>query len=508
MVTLAASLTAILAGGGAGIYFLTRSALQKDFDAALRSACAEIERMTWGSIIEKPEEFQIFKMEGRREQPPLYFEVWTEGGKLLGRSESLEGRDLALAPAAQHGFQDLELAGGRPGRGMVVRTVIPKEFESSKGLIKDWMETSLRERLLKGENQAKERKFRQIPKAVVIAIAGDSSEMEAALRRLSWVLWTFGLMVFAVAIAVVAFVSQRGLAPLRQVAEQAGRIDASNLDFRFAAQDLPSELQTICERLNDLLVRLDAAFARERRFTADVAHELRTPITELRSLAEIALTYPGPDVAMTNAFRDAFDIALQMQGVVNGLLAIARCEAGTQIMARETVDLTATVRKTWKRFEAQATGRGLRMELDLGDPICVQTDPGMLGMILANLMSNAVEYAPPGGFVRICLGGGGGNFSFTITNAAENLIPEDMNHIFERFWRKDTVRSSGDHGGIGLSIAQAYARALGLTLSALLGPDGLLTMQLTRQLDTSPGISIEESEIEKFFDRPFASSNL
>ena len=496
IVTLATSLAVILAGGGAGVYFLTRSALRKDFDATLHSAFAEIERTTWGPIIEKPLEFHVFKTAGKP-GPTLYFEVWTEDQKLLGRSDSLEGRDLAMAPATQPKPQNLSLPGGRPGRGLAARTVIPKEFGSSEGWLKEYMEAGLRERVVKEENEARERKSRQIPKALIIAVAGDSSEMEAAVRRLAWVLWTFGLMVLGVAIAVVALVSRRGLAPLQQVAEQAGCIDASSLDFRFTTRDLPSELQTICQRLNDLLVRLDAAFARERRFTADVAHELRTPITELRSLAEVTLAYPGPDAAMTNAFQDALDIALQMQGVVNGLLAIARCEAGTQIMVCETVDLAALGRKIWKRFEAQAACRRLRIDLDLNQPMRIQTDPGMLGMILSNLMSNTVEHAPPEGFVQICLAGDGADFSFTVTNAVENLIPEDMDHIFERFWRKDTVRSSGEHSGIGLSIAQAYARALGLTLSASLGIDGLLTMQLAGKLGSD--ISIEERATGRTF---------
>jgi two-component system sensor histidine kinase QseC len=114
------------------------------------------------------------------------------------------------------------------------------------------------------------------------------------------------------------------LRPLSSLAKRAETIHASSLQLRFPTDNIPVELLPIAQRLNDLLARLEASFAREQRFSADVAHELRTPIAELRTLAEVALKWP--DDVNQAALKEALNIALQMESVATGLMALARCD--------------------------------------------------------------------------------------------------------------------------------------------------------------------------------------
>ena len=248
-------------------------------------------------------------------------------------------------------------------------------------------------------------------------------------------------------------------------------------------ENLPTELKSICGRLNELLSRLEMAFARERCFSADVAHELRTPIAELRSLAEVALKWPSADPAAVSGFQEALDIAVQMQGIVNGLLAITRCEARTQTISRQPLAASQMVRDAWKPFEARAAEKHLKLEWALADLPPVNSDSAMLGLILTNLFSNAVEYTPRDGVVKIGLSPNHGGLDLTVSNSTQNVIAADLPHFFERFWRKDSARSSSEHSGIGLSVAQAFAQALGLSLEASLPASSTLCMRL-RQMDS------------------------
>src|ERR1700683_4484395 len=137
---------------------------------------------------------------------------------------------------------------------------------------------------------------------------------------------------------------RRGLRPLRQLGTEADGIDAGSLDHRFSREELPRELVPIAQQFNSLLERIDEAFVRERRFTSDAAHELRTPIAELRRLAEVALKWPDRSEAERN-YRDVWEVAEHMESLVATLLAIARCRAGTAAVSLQPVDLTGVVKE-------------------------------------------------------------------------------------------------------------------------------------------------------------------
>jgi two-component system sensor histidine kinase QseC len=251
------------------------------------------------------------------------------------------------------------------------------------------------------------------------------------------------------------------------VADQATRIDASTLRTRFPADDIPAELVPICARLNELLARLEASFDRERRFSADVAHELRTPIAELRSLAEVALKWPpGPDESREN-FEEARAIARRMESLVIALQAIARSESGGTVAASALIRLPGFIERIWTGFSSQATQRRLRVEFDLPAGARVVSDPVLLESLLANLFANAVEYTPPEGSLSVAVRPGrDGQLTITIANDTNDLRAEDLPRLFDRFWRKDRSRTDTRHSGLGLSLVRAIAGTLGASVSA------------------------------------------
>jgi two-component system sensor histidine kinase QseC len=312
---------------------------------------------------------------------------------------------------------------------------------------------------------------------VHLVVASDRRALDETLVTLALVLAASGLLLLVVTALVVPRVLSRELFPLNQLADQAARISADSLASRFPTEALPGELTPISSRLNDLLGRLQQSFERERSFSADLAHELRTPIAELRSMAELALKWPEAREAQTD--REVLAIALQMQRIVNLLLALLRSEQGQLAVVRENVALGPLVESVWQPLAKKAASKQLDVARNIRDSDRIETDPVLLRSILSNIMDNAVEYSPPGGIVRIAAGVGSGRFTLQLTNTVEHLLPDDVPKIFDRFWRKDAARSNNEHSGLGLSLSRAFAQVLGYELTAAMNDESLLALSLS-----------------------------
>ena len=185
--------------------------------------------------------------------------------------------------------------------------------------------------------------------------------------------------------------TRASLQSLVTVGDQAARIDAESLAGRFPS-DLPAELQPITAKLNDLMGRIEASFARERRFSADLAHELRTPVAALRTIAEVALKWP--DQADSENYDDIVEITGELQTVIENMLTLARLEKASNKIACESVSIHDMVEDCWLMFESTANERGLEFHNSVDRQISLETDPKLYRIIVSNLLSNAAEYAP------------------------------------------------------------------------------------------------------------------
>jgi two-component system sensor histidine kinase QseC len=440
--TLLASFIALLGGGLAAVFFAARDEIQEQFDDALRAKALAISTLTGQNDqggIELDFTNQFFhSFSGQR--PRDYFQLLQPGGTTLARSESLRGDDLpARAGTLAHPkFWNLDLPNGRPGRAICLTFLV----KSQEGEADD----------IPAKNPE-----------VQLIVASDREDLDEALTELLAIAGGCGVLLLVATLWVMPRVLKRGLQPLDRLAEQAARINANSLTARFPTEGIPVELQPICGRLNDLLARLEQSFERERRFSADLAHELRTPLAELRSQAECALKWP--ETREPAADRDTLAIAAQMEAIVTHLLALARGEQGRLSINLEPVPLKFLVEEMWRRFTPAAEARQLRVHLALA-PLTARADSALLRSILGNLFDNAVDYATAGGEISLEVRRDDNSVLIRITNSTDNINPGDLPKLFDRFWRKEASRTGGKHFGLGLSLARTLAEAMGWTLTA------------------------------------------
>jgi two-component system sensor histidine kinase QseC len=283
-----------------------------------------------------------------------------------------------------------------------------------------------------------------------------------------------GLLLPFGASVIVWTAVRRTLRPLDRVAAEASGIDAEHLSHRFDVGHLPEELRPVCARLNESLARLEEAFARERRFTSAVAHELRTPLAELRSATEVALRWREDADLSRRGLETGLDVAVQMERLVTSLLNITRHEAGRLAIEAEALNVASSVQETWRPFAERAQERDLRVRFDVPSDTTVSTDRTLLQGILVNLASNAAEHTPKGGEIAWRAETDEAGVVITVTNTATDLRPEDIPHLTEPFWRRDAARTNGQHSGLGLTLAASFAEALDGSLDfTLLDPPAL-----------------------------------
>lgn len=400
-----------------------------------------------------------------RSVAPDYFEVWVESGRVLERSRSLGGADLPREPHIKGGrrFADVRLPDGRSGR-LVQLDFVP-QVESREGSFEG--------------SHAPEDGVPGEARTATVIVATARAPIESALaqvrRATAAGLGALGLLLAAIGSWAVA----RGVEPLaaigRQVAEL--RPDAPGLRLSLAAT--PSEALPLVEKLNDLLQRVELVLERERRLSRDLAHELRTPVAELRTLAEVGARWPEDPEGLRRFAEDARQIALAMDRIVVTLLSLARAEAGLGRAERGAVELGAIVEAASRRVRVEALEREITVALDLPAELSIASDPVRVELVLGNLVENAVLHAPPGATVAVRARLGEGGIAWVeIANPAPDLTPEDLPHLFERFWRKDPARRPGNHVGLGLTLAAALARSLGGQIAPRLEPGGRLVMRV------------------------------
>lgn len=446
---------AVLAGA---MHSRTRTLLTAQFDDGLRvrsqAILSLLRRHDRGGIELDYKGEYMPEFEHRRSG--FFFEVWIEEtGRVLERSHSLRGAELPRFAGSVEApkFHDFTLADGRPGRAVGMRAGLAAENE-------------------KNETPHETYSASTNPGAIVV-VAGDTTALHARLRRLANELIVGGILCLAFVPFIVQRLLLRGLQPLNRISHLAAEVDATSLDKRFPINDLPGELVPITARLNNLLARLEQAFGRERRFSSNVAHELRTPIAELLSLAEVGRRLAAKDTERAAFFDDAADIARRMNATVSGLLLLARCESGNQSIERVPVQTAELVPDLFRDACNESKRRDLVFECKL-PPRMIETDPAMFAQLCRILMDNALTYTIPGGQVNIA--GNGDEIIFS--NGPVGLETTDLPHLFERFWRKDDSRADAGHSGLGLALAAELSQLLGLKLAVSLGPSRTFQMRI------------------------------
>jgi len=252
--------------------------------------------------------------------------------------------------------------------------------------------------------------------------------------------------------------------PVHEITEQATRIEAGTLSQRIAAHADPEEYRGLVAVLNRMLERLDAAFKNQRRLTADVSHELRSPLTALRGEIEVALRAERSPRDYQRVLHSALEEIDRLTEMSEDLLLITRAEARLLQVRRVATDVTAIVEGVLAALRAGIEEREIAVESSLA-PTAGQAlvDPVLITRLVQQLLDNAVKFTPVGGRIRIATSslGDGGGVRLRIENSGPPIAPEDLPHLFEPFYRADEARSRGTGTGLGLAVAGAIARLHG-----------------------------------------------
>ena len=312
-------------------------------------------------------------------------------------------------------------------------------------------------------------------------MSGDASQVDAVLGTLRVLLLLVGLGTLASAAVVLFGVVRRSLRPVAALSDRVGTIGEASLSTRLDPGGVPGELLPVVQRVNGLLERLEAAFERERAFSNDVAHELRTPLSGLRTLLEVTAKRPRSSAEYAAALADGAHIVEQLQAMVERLLQLARLEAGRRAVDSEPYVLGDVAVEAWEPFAEAAQARGLHVDLAVQSGLEVRSDRELVELILRNLFENAVTYADDGGAIRIATRRANGRgIALEVANTGSRISQGEAAAATRRFWRGDDARSSnGMHCGLGLSLVEKAADALAGSVSLRSQTDGEFGVEVT-----------------------------
>jgi two-component system heavy metal sensor histidine kinase CusS len=254
--------------------------------------------------------------------------------------------------------------------------------------------------------------------------------------------------------------------PLRTMREQAQVVTAQQLSHRLPVQHMPVELAELAQSLNDMLARLDEAFTRLSDFSSDIAHELRTPVSNLMTQTQVVLSRPRDVAEYRSVLESNAEELERMARMISDMLLLAKAENGLVVPARETVDLAREVRALFEYYEAVADEKNLQLSLRAPSAVPVLADRLMLRRALGNLLSNAIRHANPDSCVRVTLAQAAEALTVTVENVGDTIAPEFLERIFDRFFRVDPARQHGDGTGLGLAIAKSIIVGHGGTILA------------------------------------------
>jgi len=315
---------------------------------------------------------------------------------------------------------------------------------------------------------------------LTLAVARDSTAILSQLRFLRWLLFFASAAVILLSVLVAALTVRQGLRPLTAIADEIAAVRENDLATRVGNEDVPGELLPIKDRLNELLCRLEDAFKRERRFTADVAHELRTPLAGIRSTLEVTLTRIRDVNEYQASLSECLAISKNMQRMMDNLLTLARLDTQQITFRRVRIELAELVSSCWLSFSDRALERQIIFENSVPLEMTFESDPDNLSMVMSNILDNAVEYADKGGHIWLTARRTNDSIEITISNTGCKLTSEKATQVFDGFWRGDVSRANtGDHFGLGLSLVQRIVRALGGSVTAELQDGGIFTVRLT-----------------------------
>jgi len=447
---------ALLIVMGVAIEGLLRVHLRAEFDQVLlakaHNLAARVEQDEDGTEFDySPDAPPVLE----RPRDADYFELWLSGWPASRRSSTLAAAHLPrLADReAQPRFLDLTLPGGAPGRAVqldFLPVLDPKE------------------------NLDPTRTLRPL---ATLVVARSRARFDHLITRLRLALVLVVSVALGVSYRLVRTAVARGLTPLAEVSAELAVLNAQNLHARLSPAAAASELNPLIVQFNTLIADLEAAFTREQAFAAAAAHELRTPLAEIRNLAEVGSRFATERAVARDYFDEIVAAATQMEALTRNLLALVRPAEFDVAHDMSSIDVVAAAAQAWRREAALATARNLSYHY-LGPAVVgVRLSPSAADLLLGNLLGNAIVHSPDGAEIRLSCTQHEASLSLEVANPCDALVSADLARMFEPFWRKDPARSANGHLGLGLALVRSCATHLGIRCVAELR-DGTIVIGL------------------------------
>ena len=301
---------------------------------------------------------------------------------------------------------------------------------------------------------------------LTVQVGRPLDDFEHESEELLAVFLATGPLMVLVTLAGGYFLARRALAPVRRMADTARQISGDRLGQRIAVDNPGDELGGLAVTLNNMLDRLERSFAEMQRFTADAAHELRTPLAVIRNEAEVALRQPRTGEEYGRVLENLLEETVRLGRMADQLLFLSRQDAGLNPPVRDDVPLATVLQSVVENMRPVAQEKGVSLAL-AANPAChVRGDENQLRRVFYNLIDNAIKYTGAGGGVTLSSRLDGEVAAVAVEDTGIGIPADHLPRIFDRFYRVDPSRT-GDTGGtgLGLSICQSAVRAAGGTIS-------------------------------------------
>jgi two-component system heavy metal sensor histidine kinase CusS len=315
-----------------------------------------------------------------------------------------------------------------------------------------------------------------------IQIAVDVSQQEEFLQR--YRLWFFSILLGTfVALPLIGYqIARRGTRPVEDMAATARRISSTNLRERILPDGYPLELASLAGTFNQMLDRLEGSFERISRFSADIAHDLRTPVNNIRGEAEVALARGRTITEYREVLESCLEEAVRLSDLIGDLLFLARAESPTAHVRHEAVNVVELLDGMREYYEASATAAGVSLTTSANrTPVIAKLDRTLVQRAVSNLVSNAVAHTPPGGSVVLTASLEGSAVHIEVIDTGTGIPSEALPKVFDRFFRLDSSRSQSSGGtGLGLAIVQGIVLLHGgkVEIASQLGEGTTVTLHM------------------------------
>ncbi|MCA9158702.1 MAG: hypothetical protein KDA72_10270 [Planctomycetales bacterium] len=305
---------------------------------------------------------------------------------------------------------------------------------------------------------------------ISLFVAGSFDEVNAVMQLAKWRLFWVTLLASGLAAIVLWPVTGFVVRPVNRVAQQIAALDAHRLDERVDVSECPRELQPVILRLNEFITRLAEAFEREKQTTANIAHELRTPLSGLAATLELAASKTRTIEYYQQTIASCRHMSAELQTLVEQLLLLSRLDAGHISMNRQVVDAICMLKESWNEVLSQHPDTSPSVNWSIPEAMQIEIDPTYLRQVFRNLLANALTHGEPSQSVGIFVEKNNSGCTIQIVNTCAGINKDDIPRLKERFFQMDDNRgNTGQNAGLGLAIADQLVKLLDGNLSLELG---------------------------------------